>query len=268
MTDKITIKYSTGQMTFNSPNCLLDIDNQNLKKFVFKPIFDLPIDENKKSIETIKKYLMKAIDTVKNNNFDCEFFKHFLENSWHRYRHTAMEKFKSKIERVSRLFNTLLVKYGFKSPENKEETEMKKENGFKKGIFKTVYMDDGKLGLKEVSGYVVGDIGLDQRTKGNWRATHIPSGLAIGPFGFNTRQEALEESTVMLEKTEESILQKSIEQFQNLLKDFESEIAGPAEKPTVEKDTRTPKEIVEAWKKARRESKAAENAGQPHTKIT
>ena len=109
---------------------------------------------------------------------------------------------------------------------------MKKTNGFKKGSFKiAARLECGKHCLQEVSGYIMGDIGLDQRTKGNWRATHIPSGLAItiGSFGYNTRQEAFEEAKKILETLDKSVLQKGIEQFQSLLKDFESEKANPAE---------------------------------------
>ena len=129
---------------------------------------------------------------------------------------------------------------------------MKKTKGFKKSSYKiAARLKCGKHSLQEVSGYIMGDTGIDQRTKGNWRATHIPSRLAIGSFGYNTRQEAFEDAQKILETTDNSVLQKGIEQFQNLLKDFESENAAPAENTDNPEPEKTAKIIEDIAEKAK-----------------
>ena len=122
-----------------------------------------------------------------------------------------------------------------------------KKNGFKKGSYKiAARLGCGKHGLKEVYGYIAGDIGVKKKQSSSytyWTATYIPSGLLIGT-DYSTRQKAFEEGKKILEKTDKSILQKGIEQFQNLLKDFEIETAAPAETT----DNSEP-EIMDAEKK-------------------
>ena len=252
MKNPIVIRYESGQMTFASPDCLLEIDNQKLKKLVFTPLFDLPFndntyDENKNTIEKIKEWLENAPKCFDKPLEYCrdEFFP-TIQKKYRYFSASVQEKIKSKISRVTKLFNEFCIKFGLEGLENKGENEMKKENGFKKGSYKiAARLECGKHGLKEVSGYVSGDIGVEKKQSGSytyWTATYIPSGLLIGA-DFATRQKAFEESKVMLEKTDKSVLQKGIEQFQNLLKDFEIEKANPAEN-TDNPEPETTAEIV------------------------
>ena len=141
-----------------------------------------------------------------------------------------LEQGGQKAESVKKLFNSFLAKYGDDHIKEMEGKEMK--TNFKKGDYQTVLrLEDGTCATKTVSGYIAGDIGVEKKQSGSytyWAATYIPSGLLIGT-DFSTRQNAFEESKVILEKTDKSVLQKGIEQLQNLLKDFESKNTGPAE---------------------------------------
>ena len=98
---------------------------------------------------------------------------------------------------------------------------MRKTNGFKKGNFKVIKRSsDGKYSFAEVSGYVSGDIGVEKKQSGTytyWQSYHLPSGSTFG-CDFATRQKAFDETKAMLEKISTKVVEKGIEQFENLLK--------------------------------------------------
>ena len=66
MKNPIIIRYESGQMIFASPDCLLEIDNQKLKKLVFRPLFEYSYSgsENENTIEQHPALLVNTCSLI------------------------------------------------------------------------------------------------------------------------------------------------------------------------------------------------------------
>ena len=145
------------------------------------------------------------------------------------------------------------------------------KTAFKRNTFKIAWKENGSPAVKEVNGYVAtnvagrpdfaGEIGIDKREKEGWVASHIPSGISLTEIGYGNRLEACLEAANKLnayKKQYPSLLEEATRQFQ-ITQGLARADKIADEKRELENaggNTRTPKEIVEAW----RAQKAAEKA--------
>ena len=257
MKNPIVIRYESGQMTFSSPDCLLEIDNQRLKKLVFTPLFESK-EKNESTIEEIKKYLSNAPKCFDNPLEYCrnEFFP-TIQKNYRYFSVSVMEGIKSKISRVKKLFDSFLVKFGFESLENnKGEEKMKNELKDRETYYTEnmrIVKNGGLFTVQEKDSHYSDSTNPKGDWMEYWSEVKTYKTINGAKKGLVNRIKCHFPAGHNIDKIINAILAK-----------MENEAAATDDNPEPEttadeKDMRAPKQIVEDWRAKKRAEKQAQN---------